>query len=67
MLVGVLGVSYEEAAEICHCSIGTVKSRLNRARASVLTYLGEDSPETLVESTACLPADHVDSDSSRRQ
>jgi RNA polymerase sigma factor (sigma-70 family) len=67
MLVGVLGVSYEEAAEVCHCSIGTVKSRLNRARASVLAYLGEDSPETLVESTACLSADHIDTDSSRRQ
>lgn len=67
MLVGVLGVSYEEAAEVCRCSIGTVKSRLNRARAGVLAYLGEDSPEALVESTACLPADYVDGDTSRRQ
>jgi len=67
VLVGVLGVSYEEAAEICHCSIGTVKSRLNRARASILQLLGEDSPETLIERTACLPADHLDSETSRRQ
>ena len=32
VLIGVLGVSYDEAAEICQCAIGTVKSRLNRAR-----------------------------------
>ena len=58
VLVGVLGVSYEEAAEICNCSIGTVKSRLNRARASVLACLGEDSSATLVESSNCLaPSD----------
>lgn len=67
VLVGVLGISYEEAAEICCCSIGTVKSRLNRARASVLQLLGEDSPEAVVERTACLPAEHLDSETSRRQ
>jgi RNA polymerase sigma factor (sigma-70 family) len=54
VLVGVLGVSYEEAAEICHCSVGTVKSRLNRARASVLAFLGENSPATLVERADCI-------------
>jgi RNA polymerase sigma factor (sigma-70 family) len=51
VLVGVLGMSYEEAAAICGCAVGTVKSRLNRARLSVLTDLGEPSSETLVEST----------------
>ena len=66
VLVGVLGVSYEEAAEICRCSIGTVKSRLNRARASILQLLGEESPETLVERTACLPADLLDHETRRR-
>jgi RNA polymerase sigma factor (sigma-70 family) len=49
MLIGVLGVSYEETAEICGCAVGTVKSRLNRARAGVLEYLGESSLQTLVE------------------
>jgi RNA polymerase sigma-70 factor (ECF subfamily) len=67
VLIGVLGVSYEEAAEICSCAVGTVKSRLNRARASILEYLGEDSSETLVESTACLAADHLASDDQRRR
>jgi RNA polymerase sigma-70 factor, ECF subfamily len=32
VLVGVLGFSYSEAALICECSIGTIKSRLSRAR-----------------------------------
>ena len=54
VLIGVLGVSYDEAAEICQCAIGTVKSRLNRARASLLEDLGERSPEGLIEPTAKL-------------
>ena len=32
ILVGAAGFSYEEAAEICDCAVGTVKSRVNRAR-----------------------------------
>ncbi|MEJ0096983.1 MAG: sigma-70 family RNA polymerase sigma factor [Bauldia sp.] len=32
VLVGASGFSYEEAAEICGCAVGTIKSRLNRAR-----------------------------------
>ena len=54
VVVGVLGMSYEEAAEICGCAVGTVKSRLNRARLSVLRDLGEPSSETLVESATKL-------------
>lgn len=42
-LVVVLGESYETAAEICDCAIGTVKSRLNRARRQLLVELGEDA------------------------
>jgi RNA polymerase sigma-70 factor (ECF subfamily) len=51
VLIGMLGVSYEETAEICGCAIGTVKSRLNRARATLLVQLGEASGETLTESS----------------
>ena len=32
ILVGAGGFAYEEAAEICNCAVGTVKSRVNRAR-----------------------------------
>ncbi len=33
ILVTVENMSYEEAAAICECPIGTIKSRVNRARA----------------------------------
>ena len=32
VLIGASGFSYEEAAEICNCAIGTMKSRVSRAR-----------------------------------
>jgi len=32
ILIGASGFSYEEAAEICGCAVGTIKSRVNRAR-----------------------------------
>ena len=49
VLIGMLGMSYEEVAEVCGCAMGTVKSRLNRARASLLDDLGETSPRALFE------------------
>jgi len=33
LLVGAGGFSYEEAATICDCAVGTIKSRVGRARA----------------------------------
>ncbi|HEY1612554.1 MAG TPA: sigma-70 family RNA polymerase sigma factor [Rhizomicrobium sp.] len=43
ILVGAGGFSYEDAAAICHCAVGTVKSRVARARKSLLSVLeGED-------------------------
>ena len=33
VLIGAAGFSYEEAAEICNCAVGTIKSRVSRARA----------------------------------
>jgi len=49
VLIGVLGSSYEETAEICNCAIGTVKSRLNRARLRLLEELGEQSALSSIE------------------
>ena len=43
VLVGAGGFAYEEAAEICHCAVGTVKSRVNRARKRLAELLGIDS------------------------
>jgi RNA polymerase sigma factor (sigma-70 family) len=35
LLVGAGGFSYEEAAEICGCAVGTIKSRVARARTAL--------------------------------
>jgi len=39
ILVGASGFSYEEAAAICGCAVGTVKSRVNRARTKLAEIL----------------------------
>ncbi|MFY7744770.1 MAG: sigma factor-like helix-turn-helix DNA-binding protein, partial [Erythrobacter sp.] len=39
LLVGAGGFSYEEAAEICGCAVGTIKSRVGRARAALTEML----------------------------
>lgn len=40
ILVGASGFAYEEAAEICGCAVGTIKSRINRARNKLQDILG---------------------------
>lgn len=42
ILIGASGFSYEEAAEICGCAVGTIKSRVSRARARLLQILAVD-------------------------
>jgi len=44
ILVGAAGLSYEEAAEICGCALGTIKSRVNRARARLLKLMDAAEP-----------------------
>ncbi len=41
ILVGAGGFAYEEAAEICGCAVGTVKSRVSRARRALQAILEE--------------------------
>ncbi len=40
LLVGAWGFSYEETAEMCGVSLGTVKSRINRGRNALSQLLG---------------------------
>ncbi|MDP2410666.1 MAG: sigma-70 family RNA polymerase sigma factor [Pseudolabrys sp.] len=42
ILVGASGFSYEEAANICGCAVGTIKSRVNRARTRLAELLSID-------------------------
>jgi RNA polymerase sigma-70 factor (ECF subfamily) len=47
LLVGPQGFSYEEAAAICGARIGTIKSRVNRARTRLAELLGIESPDDI--------------------
>jgi RNA polymerase sigma-70 factor, ECF subfamily len=45
VLVGASGFSYEEAAEICGCAVGTIKSRVNRARTRLAELMAIESAD----------------------
>lgn len=47
LLVGAEGFSYEQAAEICGCAVGTIKSRVNRARNRLAQLMSIQSAEDL--------------------
>ena len=59
ILVGASGFSYDEAAAICGCAVGTVKSRVNRARNRLaellsLTSAAEFGPDVRERSIAAV-------------
>lgn len=61
LLVSAEGFSYEEAAEISGCAVGTVKSRVNRARNKLAEILKIESshefgPDQLSEAVVRPPA-----------
>ncbi|MGO4915198.1 RNA polymerase sigma factor [Pseudogemmobacter sp. W21_MBD1_M6] len=47
ILVGASGFSYEEAAGMCGCAVGTIKSRVNRARLRLIDILQLDGADEL--------------------
>ncbi|GLK74766.1 RNA polymerase sigma factor [Methylopila jiangsuensis] len=49
ILIGAAEFSYEEAAEIANCAVGTVKSRVNRARNALTRKLNLDVNEIGLE------------------
>jgi RNA polymerase sigma-70 factor (ECF subfamily) len=62
LLVGAQGMSYEDAAAVCQVAVGTVKSRVNRARSKLaylldLTGEAELGPDDVTK--AALAADQV--------
>jgi RNA polymerase sigma-70 factor, ECF subfamily len=44
LLVVASGLSYEEAAAVCGCAVGTLKSRVNRARERLAKLVDHDLP-----------------------
>jgi RNA polymerase sigma-70 factor (ECF subfamily) len=52
VLTAVAGLSYAEAAEICGCPVGTIRSRVSRARAELIAMLAADT-DTDTHRVAC--------------
>ncbi len=52
LLVGANGVSYEEAADIIGCAIGTIKSRLARGRKALAVLIDGAPGDALFEEVA---------------
>ncbi|MDA8032910.1 MAG: sigma-70 family RNA polymerase sigma factor [Actinomycetota bacterium] len=44
VLTQVLGLTCEEAAEVCECPAGTIRSRVARARDELIAHLGDERP-----------------------
>jgi len=49
LLVATSGLSYSDAARICGCAVGTIKSRVNRARERLAAMLSAEEIGDLVE------------------
>jgi RNA polymerase sigma-70 factor (ECF subfamily) len=49
LLIGAYGFSYREAASLCDCPIGTIKSRVNRARTCLTAMLALGSPGDIIQ------------------
>lgn len=50
LLIGANGLSYEEAAEVTGCAIGTVKSRLARGRTALAALIDGPTDDALFDS-----------------
>ncbi len=46
MFTQLLGLPYAEAAEVAGCPVGTIRSRVARARADLVEALGEGDAAT---------------------
>jgi len=49
ILIGASGLSYDQAAKMCGCPTGTMKSRVNRARAQLAQLLSIEGAEDFEE------------------
>jgi RNA polymerase sigma-70 factor (ECF subfamily) len=52
LLAAAAGHSYEEVAQICGCAVGTIKSRVNRARRTLAEMLGIEPVPEIYEAVA---------------
>ncbi len=56
ILVGASGMSYEEAAEVCGCAVGTIKSRVSRARKELELIMKNASFENEADDVRAIDA-----------
>jgi RNA polymerase sigma-70 factor (ECF subfamily) len=56
ILVGASGMSYEEAAEVCDCATGTIKSRVSRARKTLASIMEDGDFDTADDGIGALKA-----------
>ena len=56
ILVGASGLSYEEAAEICDCAVGTIKSRVSRARKALEAVMESGTFNTQADKVGAMDA-----------
>lgn len=56
ILIGASGLSYEEAAEICGCAVGTIKSRVSRARKALEVIMESGKFDTDADSVDAVNA-----------
>ena len=56
VLVGASGLSYDEAAEICGCATGTIKSRVSRARKALAEIMETGDYDTSPDGVSALDA-----------
>jgi RNA polymerase sigma-70 factor (ECF subfamily) len=47
LLVGADGLRYEDAAKVCGCTLGTLKSRVHRGRTNLAKHLGLDDTSSI--------------------
>ena len=66
VLVGASGFSYQEVAEICRVPVGTVKSRVNRARNKLAILLGNDAAGAAADKAASRHAGESDDPSEHK-
>ena len=57
VLTQLLGFSYAEAAEICGCAVGTIRSRVARARTDLVMVLARREETALTDSQPAGPPD----------
>ncbi len=60
-LTQLLRLSYQEAAEVCDCPTGTIRSRVARAREDLIKLLDEQPATASVQTPGCPPGTRPDS------